>query len=183
MAQTEKSTAAVNAILADNTAQAISPQDMRDVVASMMGGYASMLLTIAGAPAIKSSVAQTLLIITEYDRKEAQSIDVNLSGVTANDSTGKITIGVTGLYKISFYSSFSSSAANKNILFRLFLNSVVSNIGISRFVANTNQNGAVGFDVIVALTASDVIDVRISIDSASSDISFDSLGFNCYRVG
>ena len=111
MAQTERLMATINDLLSDNTAQEISPQDLRDALASLQG-YGSILLAPNGSVDI-NGVGTDFVLINVYDTISAQSIDVNEAGVVAALSPGfKLTVGSPGTYRISFYASFSSSAVS-----------------------------------------------------------------------
>lgn len=183
MAQTERITSDINALLADNTTGAISPQDLRDAIASAFGGYGSLLLTIAGAGAIKSAVGQTPLAITEYNAAGPQSVSVNTTGTAVDAGAGTITIGQTGFYYVSFFSSFSLSQNNRVIHFQPHINDVVGLVEVDRFVGTGTDIGVVAMGAVVPYTAADVVDVRVFIDTGTADITFEALGFSAFRVG
>lgn len=181
MTQTELTTPEVNAALQDNTDGDISPEDVRDAVASALGGYASM--SLAGVPAVLAAVAQTPVVITQYDTVQAQSIDVNLKGATADDVTGLLTAGVDGIYAISFYASYSLNQNNRLTAFQAFLNGVGGDPEFERFVSNGADVGEVAATGMVVLSEGDTIEIRVSQDSGSADFTFGSLGLNMHRVG
>lgn len=183
MAQTERLTTDIQTLLADNSDGAISPQDMRDTVASALGGYCGMVLTIAGAGAVLSSVAQTPVKITEYNAKPAQSVDVNTAGTTGDIAAGTLTIGADGYYFISFFSSFSLSQNNKTVHFQPFIDDVVGLVEVDRFVGTGTDVGVVAMNAVVSYTAGQVVDVRVFIDSGTANVTFEALGFSIFRVG
>lgn len=183
MANTERTTAQINSLLADNTSGDVSPQDLRDAIASIFGGYGGLLLSLSGSPVIKSDVAQTPLIITEYDHVEAQSSDVNSSGVVVSAAAGTITIGQSGIYMIHFSVSFSLSSPNTLASFRLYTNSVVGDVGVDRFIGGASQSASANFVAMLTLTAGDILDIRAFIDSGTASITFTNVGFLLHRVG
>lgn len=183
MAQTERDLATIQTSLADNVSGAITPEDVRDAVASVGGGYAGLLLTSAGAPQVLAGVAQTPLAITQYDVRSAQSADVNDDGSAADAGTGIITVNAAGLYHVDFFTSFSLNANNRTVTFRSFLNGSPGLIELERFVSTGADVGEMAASGIVPLAAGDEIEIRVSQSSGSADVSFIALGFNLFRVG
>ncbi len=181
MSQTERTTTEINTALQNNVAGDISPEDMRDAIGSAMGGYASV--SLAGAPAALAAVAQTPLVITQYDTVQAQSVDENTDGAQANAGTGILTAGVAGVYAISFFASYSLNQNNRLTSFRAFLNGVGGSPEFERFVSNGADVGEIAATGIVVLAAGDTVEVRVSQDSGSADFTFSALGLNMHRVG
>jgi len=181
MPQTERTTAEVNELLKDNTSEDISPQDMRDVVASIFGGYAG--LGFAGAASGSLAVDVTPAVITQYDEVISQSIDVNLEGCAANQSTGIITIGQAGIYQINFFCSFDLTQNNRLVSFQLFVNGGSDEPGLERFVSNGADVGEVAASGPAVLADGAVLDIRASIDTGTAGMIFSSLGFSVFRVG
>jgi len=181
MPQTERTTAEVNEILKDNTSKDISPQDMRDVVASIFGGYAS--LGFAGAASGSLAVSTTPAVITQYDVRETQSIDVNLEGCAADQSTGIITIGQAGIYQVNFYCSFDLNQNNRLVTFQAFRNGLANEPGLERFVSNGADVGEVAASGQAVLADGETVEIRASLDTGTGNMSFTSLGFSVFRVG
>lgn len=183
MTQTERTVAAVQALLADNASEDISPEDLRDAIATVIGGYASLLLTINNAPQTKVGVAQTPVVITEYDLVGSQSIDANAGGHQANATTGELTVGETGLYFVSFFASFSLSQNNKVVHFHPFIDGQVGLVEVERFVGTGSDIGVVAMNAVVPYAAGAVVDMRVFIDAGVADVTFQALGFSTFRVG
>lgn len=183
MTQTERTLAAVQALLADNASQDISPQDLRDAIASAAGGYASLLLTITGAPATLVGVAQTPVLIAEYDLRASQSIDANIDGHSADLVTGAITVGETGIYFHSFFASFSLSINNRTIHFQPHTNNAVGLLEVDRFIGSAGDVGVIAMHAVVPYAKGDVVDMRVLIDSGTGDVTFEAIGFCMFRVG
>ena len=183
MAQTERDQATVRTLLADNVAGDISPVDLRDALASLMG-YGSMVLTTSGQPATLNSVSTTPVLIDVYDSITAQSIDVNNSGITATLAPDyAFTIGSTGVYKVTFWTSFSSSGNNELVTFYPFVDDIQGLVESDRWISTVGDTGSTGFSYIASHTAGGVIDIRVKLDSGTSNLTFLGAGFNIFRVG
>ena len=183
MPQTERTTAAIQSLLANNTTGDISPQDLRDVVATVFGGYASMLLTVSGAPVTKTGIAQTPLIITEYDLVGSQSVDANVGGSAASAVTGKITIGQTGFYWVSFFASFFASANNILVHFHPFIDNAIGLVKVDRFLGTGADVGVVSMGAVVPYSEGAEVDIRIFVDTGTVNITFEAMVFSVFRVG
>lgn len=183
MSQTERTIAQVQSILANNATKDISPEDIRDALATALGGYAGLLLTIAASPVIKATLSTIPLIISEYNLVTAQSVDENINGTGANVGTGIITTNQSGIYRLGFHASYSLDTSNKEVSFQLFKNAAVDQVGIKQFILTTPRKALVCFETIVLANAGDDWDIRTFIDSGSVDMEFTSLAFTCHRIG
>lgn len=182
MAQTERDQVAVRALLADQVTQEISPQDLRDALASAMG-YAGMVLSATGAPATMLGVGTGYSLVDVFDTVTAQSSDVNSGGSDADLGPNyRLTLNTTGIYRIEFWGSFSSSLGNKLVTFRPHVNGSPGIVEVDRDVA-ANDTGSVSFAGIIPYTAGDFIDMRVKIDSGTADLTLLAAGLNACRVG
>lgn len=179
---TERTTAEINALLADNTGGDISPQDIRDAFATSHGGYAGLILSIAGAPATLP-VSTSPAVITQYNIRSAQSVDTNTGGCSADPATGIITVGQTGIYKVGFFCSSSIDANNRLGRFTPHINGSVGLVDVERAFSNANDIGSISFHGIIPYTAGDQIDIRVALDTGTATMSFVSLGFHLHRIG
>lgn len=183
MSQTERSWADVQALITDNTVAAISPQDVRDAFASTQG-FASMLLSVPGAPQTVFGVGTGYSLLDIFDVISGQSSAVNSNGSTAVLSPDyRITWGSTGFYFVSFFASFSSSDNNHLITFRPHVNGAPGLVEVDRFVGTGSDVGVVAFNGVIPYTAGDYVDMRVKIDSGTSDLEFLAAGFCGFRVG
>lgn len=183
MSQTEREQTEVRTLLADNETGLISPQDLRDALASHMG-YAGLILTVAGAPAVMSSVSTTYALLDIFNLISAESVTVNTNGTNAVLSpTYSLTVGSTGIYRICFWASFSTVANNRLVTFRPHVNGSPGIVEVDRFLSTGSDTGVVSFEGIIPYTANDVIDMRVKLDTGTSDMSFLAAGFNIHRVG
>lgn len=183
MAQTERSWAAIEAILADNTTGDISPVDLRDAMGSSLGGYCGLDLTPSGAPVALNGVSTTPILINVYDEIQAQSIDTNLNGASGSLASGSITFGSDGIYQVNFFAAFTSSQNNVVTLFSSFINGVTGLPAIRVNVGTGADVGSVAAGGIFVRSSGDIFDSRVSIDSGSTNLTFESLSLSVFRVG
>lgn len=182
MAQTERATSTINTLLSDNTEQEISPQDLRDALASLMG-YGGLLLT-AGSSDVINGVGTSYSLIDVFDTIAAQSISVNEDGVAVELAPGyKLTPGATGVYMVGFYASFSSSALNKLATFRLYKNGSPDSIEADRFIATIGDTGAIAANGLISLAAGDELDLRVKINTGTTNLTFLAAALSVHRVG
>ena len=182
MAQTERPFSTIETLLADNATGAISPQDLRDAIASKMG-YGGLLLSTSGAGATLNGVDTNPTLIDVFDTITAQSSDVNTAGVVGTlASTYSLTVGATGIYMVSFWASLSSSAIPRTLTFQLFIGGVVDVINLERYVSAADT-GAVAFTQGCALTIGDVLDMRVFGNTGTTNLTFRGAGFSIHRIG
>ena len=87
------------------------------------------------------------------------------------------------IYFLSFFASFSSSAANKLVKFRPHLNGSPGLIEVDRFVSTSGDTGVVAFNGVIPQAATTKIDVRVAIDTGTTNLTFLAAGFSAFRVG
>lgn len=183
MSQTERSNAAIVAMLADNSSGGISPTDLRDALASLMG-YGSLVLDASSDPATMSGVGMAYSLVDVYDTIGAQSSDVNTLGTIATLSpTWRFTFGSTGIYNVSFFASFSSSANNVLVTFRQHVSGSPGIVEADRFLATGSDTGVVAFGIPLPYSAGEYVDVRVKLDTGSANLTFLCAGFGAFRVG
>lgn len=170
-------------LLPDNVDGLVSPQDLRDAIASVMG-YAGLLLTVAGAPDNIVSVGTSPKLIDIFDQITAQSIDVNLSGSSAALSPDfDITFGADGIYQLQFFASFSLSANNRLVKFTPHIDGSPGSVEVDRFVSTGADTGVVAMTAILPVTAGQSLDMRVNIDTGTTTITFLAAALNMFRVG
>lgn len=181
MPQTERDMATIFGLLADNVTGDISPQDMRDAIASLMG-YGGIFLTSGGSGTI-NGVGTGYALIDVFDTISAQSNTVNTGGVSAQLAPNyRLTVGSAGVYRIAFYASLSSSQANRLITIREHKNGNLDTLEVSRWVS-ASDTGAVAFEGIESLNANDVIDMRVRINTGTTNLTFTAAALTLHRVG
>lgn len=182
MADTERTVGSIQSLLADNVSGAISPQDLRDALATTLGGYASLILTISGAPVVQGLTTSDQ-VITAYDMVGAQSSTNFTGGCSANATTGVITVGQTGFYLVAFFTSSRVDANNKIVHFTPYINNSIGLVEVDRKFGTSNDVGVVAMNAIVPYTAGDDVDVRARVESTTTNITYEALAFHMHRVG
>lgn len=157
MADTERATATLLSLLADNAAGEISAQDLRDALVSCLGGYASIYV-IDGAAAQAVSATPTKLT--------AFAADGPYLGATPAHASDQITIGVTGVYRVDFAATISGDAATYT--FRLRKNGSAEGTLAAAATLAASATGAAAFSGLVSLTANDVLTVYAAAGGAAN---------------
>lgn len=183
MAQTEQDQVTIRTLLADNLVGAISPQDMRDALASQMG-YASIVLSAAGQPLTITGVNQTFALVDIFDTIASQSVDVNTNGCAAVlGATHRITFGSTGFYYVSFFASFFTDTNNELITFRPHISGSPGLVEVDRWIGTGADTGSVAMNSVIPFTAGQYIDMRIKSNVGTEDVTFKAAGLCVHRVG
>lgn len=158
MAETERTWAALQALLADNTVEAISPRDLRDAIVSCLGGYASIY--------VDAGVTAQAFIGTPVKASCFASVGP-MRGAVGDATADNITIGVAGDYLVQLELDGLVLAASVFDV-SVFKNGAVLP-GLTRRVALSDTDAravcVVGF---ATLAAGDVIDVRLSCAPSTS---------------
>ncbi len=115
--------------------------------------------------------------LTEGDESDDKFIE-------QDGANGDFTIGRLGkgLYRVMFHTSFS---ANKGCIahIAIFKNGTKQdNISIQRDIANPNDVGASGNCGFLELDDTNIIDIRITSDTANTNFSIDHMNFNLERI-
>ena len=182
MAQTERDNTSILALLADKVTGDINPQDLRDALASQEG-YGGMIVSIAAGDPTMADVPVTPTLVNVFNVITAQSSTVNTGGTSvALSPTYDITIGSTGYYKVDFWASFSSAAANKIVTFTPFIDGSAGLVEVNR-KCTANDLGVSAFGGVIQYTAGNKIDMRVSVNSTTSTLTFHAAGFSVFRVG
>lgn len=153
MADTQRATNALLNLLADNTSGAISEQDLRDVVASVLGGYGSVYVQDGATPQAVTGAAAKLT---------AFAAEGPASGVTPSHADDSLTPLVTADYWLEFGADVSTDAAGE-FTFELRVDGVAS--GGFKAVVELEAAGETrhaGFAGPISLTANDVVTVYVS---------------------
>lgn len=182
MPGTERTLPVLRALLADNGGGDIDPVDIRDVVASCLGGYAGLILTTAAAP-VPQAINVADAVITAYDVVTAESIDEFVNGCNADEVAGTITVGTTGFYEFHYFMSATLSNNNRELTFTPYVDNVAASIEVSRFFTTGSDIGHMSMSGIVLLTAGQVLDMRVNTTTGATTISYDSMSFHIKRVG
>lgn len=156
MADTQRSKSALATLLADNTSQAISPQDLRDLMESLHFSYASMY--------ISSAAATTVSVAGTYVKAAGTTTDVNLhrfSGKTALAVDNRLKYTGSPDIHIHGAASFTTSMAsgtNKVMGFAAYHyddsagsgSTLTHSIITANHAGTTPQSSALHFDVMLS---------------------------------
>lgn len=144
----------------------------------VVSSFAGMILTIAGAGAVLSSVSQTPVKITQYNLVTNEG-----GGLTADEDSGVIGISETGVYSIQFWSSFSISTNNRIVHFQPHINGSVGLVEVDRFLGTGSDIGVVAFQGVITFQEGTQVDMRAFVNIGSTDFTFEAMGFSIFRVG
>ena len=159
---TIRTNAALQTLFADNTTGAISPQDLRDFLDSVMGVYGSILLT-------SGSTGQTVANGVPEKMTEWSSNGVNV-GCTPAFGSNQITIDNAGVYEIAFQMSFDGVTGD-TFQFTLYNNgSPVSPVLGCRRKTGTADVGSCSFIGQLTLAATDTLSIWVESDANGTPV-------------
>lgn len=178
MADTQRDLAALQALLADNTSGDISPQDVRDMLVTVLGVYGEMLIT-DGATA-QSSLSGTPAKMTGWDTDGVNN------GVTPDSTTDNdLTITVTGKYLIWCNFSFTPDAS-EDYFFEIYVDGVAITTNTLQCEVEANatpdkcQCTIIG---IANLTATDLVTVYVSTTGGAAAMTPTQGAFGARLIG
>lgn len=168
MSDTQRSRAALVALLADNTNREISEQDLRDVLVSVLGGYGHLYFF---SKSVTANVATQNLV--------GWAAGVS-SGVTPDGSAGTLTVPADGDYWIAFNASFTGTAGRK-----FTLSAPVSPLFSSAKIDAAGDIVSVSFAGFApsSLVAGTPISIQYGADADGSALTFSSASLAIHRVG
>jgi hypothetical protein len=168
MADTRRPKADLLALWADNATQDISPQDGRDFMVTVFGGYAE--IRVADGTTAQTGIT-TPVIMTGFDTNGASN------GLTPDHTNNKITIDIDGVYLLFFQNSFSGGA-NVTFEFHARVDSgsgyVEQAQGCHRKMSAGGDVGSAGFVALLSLSAGDDVAVYVEASTSASMTPFDA---------
>lgn len=173
MADTARTLAQLQALLADNTTSDISPQDLRDVLLSALGGYGGLYAVGAGAQTINIAASKL----------EAWTGLYPSSGTTPDATDNSIEVAVAANYLVTVAIDFLGTDA-RTFTFQLRLAGVAVSgaIASSKHGASSTDVNSVVLTAIVAANATDKLSVYVSADVDASSITVQSATMSVKRV-
>lgn len=176
--ETNRTLAAVLALLADNTAGDISPQDIRDLVVSLFANYG--IIGVAGG----STTQVTNATPGTFDKVTGFTTDgISAGAVTAAAASDQLSVTVDGAYLAIFMTSFGGTGG-ADMLGRIVVDGSPTTFGKwSRTLGVGGDVGtAVAFD-LVPLTSAQVVTAEIASDGASDDYTPEESVLALIKIG
>lgn len=153
MADTPRTLAALQALLADNSAGSIGAKDLRDVLVSVLGEYACLSVFDSGAiPDAQTDVWSVPLA----DVFGVQELAAN--NMTTTVATKRLTVATDGDYLIWLHVSFSITVNNNTIFWGVAKNgTALPNIKSHQNCPSANNSQTATVVAIVPLVAGDYL--------------------------
>ncbi len=175
MSDTQRTTAALQALLADNTSGGITPQVVRDLLVSVFGGYAWIYVE-SGAVAQTVNIAAAKL--TGFAAAGTPS-----NGPVPDAVNDQITTPIAGDYLVEGDFALTATAA-RTVQFQLRKNGVA--VAGARSRAKFNASGdllELSFAGLVTCAANDVLTVYAAADVDGSSITLVDGSLIVRRIG
>jgi hypothetical protein len=165
MADTKRSLAAVLALLADNIAKAISPQDLRDAVVSLSPSFGSMYFSTPAETSITDQSTPT--------KAAGTTTSVSLSGF---DMPANNRLRYTGSpdrhMHIACSLSFTAAANNKLIGLSIAKNgNSLVHSEVRRLVSTGADEGATALHADVMLSTNEYLEVFVSNETDTANLT------------
>jgi hypothetical protein len=160
MPDTQRDTTSLLALFADNTSGNISPQDLRDGVVSILGGYGGLRADGSAAQMTGLNATPTKLTVFTHN---LVADGANVVPSTANDN---VTVNITGNYEVHASVSFDGSGGAVQYVFEVYVGGVAT--GVRGMVASISGTAHASASGTVAITAGQTVEVRVSTNTGSS---------------
>lgn len=175
MADTQKTWAEIQTLLADNTAGAISPQDMRDAIYSLVPSFGGVY--VAGNSTATSIVSANTDYVTNWNSSGAQTNARQFTVSTAGRLTYSGTVNIH--CHVACTISFSVSvAASKEVQFKIYKNGSTE---VAGSLTTVDTNGATvtlstAIHCDVGLSTNDYLEVWVSNETDTTNVTLE----DCY---
>ena len=175
MADTGRTLAALQALLADNTAGAISPQDLRDALVSCLGCYGEMYVT--GGSTAQTGIGTAAVDITAFTTagaSEQTTVDV-VTGDT-------ITVTVGGVYLLVLTGSYTGTVSTTFTVY-VAVNGVNVGAGSVSLLDAAGAGGHAAVQALATLAAADEVTGTIKANGASKSATITEASLQVIRIG
>jgi hypothetical protein len=162
MADTQRTLAALQVLLADNVVGDISPQDVRDFLVTSLG-VSGGIAWVGNVTAQSFTLGVFTKVLNATDNMAASV------GVTPTFGTSEIICPIAGRYKV--WGNISASSATTNVITQteIYVEGVAQeDLNIERKIATSGDVGAWSVSGIVSVGAGESIDLRINPDKTTS---------------
>jgi len=174
MAETERTFAELQALLATNGAEDISAQDLRDLMVTALGGYA--MLGVVGNATPQALTAVPAKVVA-FDTAGPER------GCASSVPNSQITVGAAGDYNVTWHTSALTSVAGASIVeVVLYADAVAVVLLHSHRDFSPNSPGSFSFAGIATLAAGAVLEVRATATPDKST-TFEDAQLTVKRVG
>jgi hypothetical protein len=158
MSEQPRTYAQLQTLLADNTTQLISAEDLRDLMATALGGFGNVSVAAGATP--QGSLGNTGIKLTCFDT------DGQARHTTPDASNDQITVSYDGIYLAILTVSFTGTT-NTTYQFELGVNGVAASSGCAeRKIGNTNDIGSASAQTLLSLTSGQIVTALVSIIEA-----------------
>ena len=161
MADTQRNLAALLLLAPDQTTGDVSPQDLRDMLVSLLGGFGN-IFTNDGVTAQSITGGAAAVKMTGFVGNGPAS------GCTADKANNKLVANLTGKYMVVFQCSFSGSA---NITFQFHVRNggaEITSLGCERKLGAGGDIGSCSIVGIGDFTAAQDIEVYVECDGVGA---------------
>ena len=173
MADTSRTLSALQTLLADNTAGAISPQDLRDMLLSLSSGYG--MIYVQGGSTAQGSLSGTPAKLTAFAGNGVSS------DTTPDHTDDSIAIGTAGKYLCSFHCSFTGTGSS-TFQFRIAIDGVESVIGFERAFPAAPNYGSASCAGVLSLAAAEKVTVYVSSDDGGTSVTVSDAQLTVSRI-
>jgi len=176
MADTQRTLAAVLALLADNTSGAISPQDLRDALVSVFSNYGT--IGLAGGSTAQTGISATPAKVTGF------ATDGEAGGcVEADAANNRLKVTVDGMYLLLCGCSFSG-ANSKTYLGEIYAGGAAASFKKLRRKLGTGGDVGDAFAFAFAsMSANDYVEFYISSTDGGSTFTPEEMGLLALKIG
>ena len=175
MADTQRSIADVLALLADNSAGAISPQDLRDAIVTQHAAHG--MLTVAAAASALVTLADTVTYVEAAAPVWTLAASPLSTNFDESGGNGRLTyIGApTITVHIAVHVSISSVSNNRVLHLRVGLNGTTD--ATSEIVRKTGTGGDIGagtLGLLVSMATGDYISLFVLNETSADDVTIEA---------
>ena len=175
MSDTSRSLAAIQALLADNTSQDISAQDLRDAVVSVFGNYAEIYQSGTSFTTLAVGAADEKLVTTMVDGLDS-------GGCAADAANQKITVTVDGVYLVIMSGLFRCTGTHEEF-YSIGISDLTPEIYIQWLTADQNEVRMLSMWALATVTTSKDFYIRSGTSSSEQDLDFSQLRLTVLRIG
>ena len=173
MADTVRTRAQILALLADNNAGDISPQDMRDAIVTLHGVYGGLRIS-------NNVTTQTVVLNTPEIIENWAAVGVN-RGVTEDATNRDLEPAVAGVFKASLNAQCSSDTNNTTATFHLYINGAPAGYQISNSLKNAGDSKVFPMEALISLSGGDLVQGYVEADK-SVDLTIRNAQLNIIRI-